>query len=705
MRMKAASFAIVVTAIAANMVPDLQAQEATISLEQLGGLSLEELLDLKITTASLRPQQVREVPATTYVVTEEDFRRYGYRDLKDILRNLPGIDYVWPGSHLFGGQRGFSSQWELTKLLIDGREANAMANDAVFIGNQFNLTGVKRVEIVQGPASVLYGPEAFSGVINIITKDADNNAEGIELAGIAGGGDHSSLDGSGAFHTIARKGPLGLAAGGYLEGGRGPDHTDFIKTPQFAEVGREARIFLLDNGYPYRNDSRNHKLNADLTYSPLDRVLIQAGVLYLREENGGGLEASQGAYTNTQSIIEQTHFHASGEYGFATAPVKATLSVHHMGEDFWNRLNSNDTTAAFPPYLIAFNYEDTRLDVVNLQVDYTPAFIDNYFLVGAGTRDTRVGEPAFTGLTPNDTLPGQSTPAVGRYLYPPTGFFSGLGSVLHQNRLYVYAQDQQYFWSRRIQITAGMRYDYNNIYGSIWNFRSGLLLRPWPNYTFRGLFGQGFREPTVVQLVNRDLEPARMNFWEASFLFTPVPNLFGQIAYFQNYATDLIVVAPAPGTPFGILPQNLGEKQVGGVESLIRYQAGPIAGDLWHSYEYAIDDQPLVGTAENKLGFGGHYSLGDNLSLGLRAKYTDRVEGLALEAGGNPISITVPRYFTLDANALARELEFAGVQWDVTFSVFNILDRENLYANTFGPNPSRFPAEGREYFGKVAVRF
>jgi hypothetical protein len=196
-----------------------------------------------------------------------------------------------------------------------------------------------------------------------------------------------------------------------------------------------------------------------------------------------------------------------------------------------------------------------------------------------------------------------------------------------------------------------------------------------------------------------------MNFWEASFLFTPVPNLYGQIAYFQNYASDLIVVAPAPGTPFGILPQNLGEKQVGGVESLIRYQAGPIAGDLWHSYEYAFDDQPLIGSPENMFGFGANYAYRVHLSLALRAKYTSRAQGLGLDTEGNPIDITVPRYFTLDATALAGDLEFAGVRWDVTFSIFNLLDRENLYVNTFGPNPSRFPAEGREFFGKAALRF
>jgi len=195
-----------------------------------------------------------------------------------------------------------------------------------------------------------------------------------------------------------------------------------------------------------------------------------------------------------------------------------------------------------------------------------------------------------------------------------------------------------------------------------------------------------------------------MNTWEVSLLFTPVRDLSGQVAYYQNRASKLIVLSRGT-TGRGGAPENIGEKQVAGVESLLKYQVGSLAGDLSYSYEYSIDDQPLIGTAKNKLGFGGHYSYGKYLSLGLRTKYTSRAEGLALDAGGNQLSITVPEYLTLDANALAENLEFAGVTWDVTFSILNILDRQNLYVNTVGPNPSRYLAEGREYFGKVAVRF
>jgi hypothetical protein len=97
------AFAILVLGCLGLLSPRGWAEEKPKSEEQLLELPLEELLDTEVTTPSRRPQEVREVPVTTYVVTEEDFRIYGYRDLKDVLRNLPGIEYVYPHSHLSAG--------------------------------------------------------------------------------------------------------------------------------------------------------------------------------------------------------------------------------------------------------------------------------------------------------------------------------------------------------------------------------------------------------------------------------------------------------------------------------------------------------------------------------------------------------------------------------------------------------------------------
>lgn len=290
---------------------------------------------------------------------------------------------------MFGGQRGFSSLWENTKILINGLETNILSDFSAWIVRQFQLTGIKRVEIVQGPASVLYGPEAFSGVINIVTKDLDNSSPGSELAGIVGGGYRSSRDVNGAFYNLAKKDSLSLAVGAYVDGSRGPDFTNFVKTTDFTPVDSDLRAFLLDHGNPHRDEDRNLWFNADLTYSPISRLQVKAGAFYWRVQQGFGELPPAPVFTNDEYIIEQTHLYVSGEYKFATVPVKIALLYHFMLDNEYIRNNPGspgDGSPSLAPFVAAFNFENNRLNVVNLQIDYFPSFIDNYFLAGVGMR-------------------------------------------------------------------------------------------------------------------------------------------------------------------------------------------------------------------------------------------------------------------------------------------------------------------------------
>jgi TonB dependent receptor len=113
----------------------------------------------------------------------------------------------------------------------------------------------------------------------------------------------------------------------------------------------------------------------------------------------------------------------------------------------------------------------------------------------------------------------------------------------------------------------------------------------------------------------------------------------------------------------------------------------------------------LLGASANKLGIGGHYTYHDHLSLSLRAKYTTKAEGLALQPDGTQSTIFVPNYFNLDLNLLAHDLSFGGVKWDVSFSIYNITGRKNYYSNTIGSNPYCYLAEGREFFGKLTIYY
>lgn len=679
--------------------PGAEASERSqeeVPLEALLALPLEELIRVRVTTPSGRPQAVQEAPATTYVITEEEIRLYGYRNLKDLLRNVPGIEYADPQTSIFGGQRGFPGHFSQTKLLVDGREFNLVfAGEMSYALQLIPLSGVKQVEIVQGPASVLYGADAYVGVINVITRDSQNSPASQELIGALGGGDKSSRRAGGALHSIGRVGPFGLTLGGIVQGGRGSDFTDFVRTTAFSQTNVGLRNEMLDHGNPYRNDDRVYLWKAELAYAPAESVQLKAGVLYARSLTGPGIESPEISFTNLEYSQEQLHGYVNAQYRFAALPLKASLDYHHIFEStralFQNRTDTGDN----PPLIASFTVDGSVLSSLTAQLDLDAEGIGNYLLVGAGFRIRDIAEPAFTGPT---------GPDAGRYVNPPLGFFANVRPFLEQDQVFAYLQDQQKLLGDGLQLTGGIRYDHHNIYGGVFDVRSGLVAHPAANYTIRALFGQAFREPTIFELgENATLSPARMNTWEVAASGRPFPGLFAQVTYFQNYASQLIQlehVTSAAGGP----PKNVGSKQVAGLESVVKWDLGRLGGELWHSYEYALDDQPFAGTASHKLGLGVFYGFGAHLSAALRGKYTNGADGRALDASGTETAISVPSYFTLDLNLLARELSVGGVKFDLSLAVFNLLDRGNLFVNPTASDPARWLAAGREFFGSVRVR-
>ena len=166
-------------------------------------MSIEQLLDLTITTASGVEESLLEAPAAMVVITEQDFHRRGYLNLSDILSDLPSFDVIEGNAsgHVTYYQRGYRVPWPTrTLLMVDGVVDNHLWTHGAMISRQYPISNIKRVEVLYGPASVIYGPNAFTGIINVITKDGKNlvdnehvwqwhaevgqwNSKGIELAG------------------------------------------------------------------------------------------------------------------------------------------------------------------------------------------------------------------------------------------------------------------------------------------------------------------------------------------------------------------------------------------------------------------------------------------------------------------------------------------------------------------------------------------
>jgi outer membrane receptor protein involved in Fe transport len=135
-----------------------------------------------IMSVSKKAEKLELAPATIFVITAEDILNRGYKSLDEILDDLPGVDVAKTGGLVDKSfnQRGYRSanMNDKTMIVFDGVEDNEMYTQFAYMGKQLPVQSIKRVEMIYGPASSLYGANAFSGVINVVTKDGADLFDG-----------------------------------------------------------------------------------------------------------------------------------------------------------------------------------------------------------------------------------------------------------------------------------------------------------------------------------------------------------------------------------------------------------------------------------------------------------------------------------------------------------------------------------------------
>lgn len=162
-------------------------QADTSKIKEVIGLSFDELLNLKITTASKKSEKISEAPATVYVITQEDIKLRGYVFLKDVLRDLPGMETIEnynseqgtlvPVRGIFGNNKII--------VLLNGRRVNPPGGEEMMFRNNINILQAKQIEIIYGLGSTLYGQDAINAVINIITEEATDKMK-VDVMGRGG---------------------------------------------------------------------------------------------------------------------------------------------------------------------------------------------------------------------------------------------------------------------------------------------------------------------------------------------------------------------------------------------------------------------------------------------------------------------------------------------------------------------------------------
>src|SRR6266516_16333 len=149
-------------------------------------MSIEELMNVEVTSVAKRPQRVADAAAAVFVLTQEDIRRSGAASIPEALRMVPGLQVARIDENKWAiGSRGFNGRFDNKLLvLIDGRSVYTPLFSGVYWNVQdVMLEDVDRIEVIRGPGATLWGANAVNGVINIITKPAKSTQSALATAG------------------------------------------------------------------------------------------------------------------------------------------------------------------------------------------------------------------------------------------------------------------------------------------------------------------------------------------------------------------------------------------------------------------------------------------------------------------------------------------------------------------------------------------
>jgi len=163
--------------------------------QDLANASLEQLMDIQVTSVSKKEQKLSRTAAAVFVITQDDIRRSGATNLPDVLMMAPGIQVARIDTTRWAiTSRGFNGEYSNKMLvLVDGRSVY----DPIFSGVHWDaqnmpLEDIERIEVIRGPGASVWGANAVNGVINVITRSASDTKGGLVSAG--GGTDSDFFD-------------------------------------------------------------------------------------------------------------------------------------------------------------------------------------------------------------------------------------------------------------------------------------------------------------------------------------------------------------------------------------------------------------------------------------------------------------------------------------------------------------------------------
>ena len=650
---------------------------ATMDGDALFNLSLIELANIDVSSATRRPQPLKDLPATVYVFTQHDFARYGFRDLKDVLKYTAGIEYGDSHSWLQGGQRGFTGTWSHTRILIDGRDADKTTDNQAHISHQYPLYNIKQVEIIQGPASSLYGADVFAGLINLVTKTHENSETGQDSSFTLGEGEDKLSSKQLTYSNVYQKERLGITFHSSWLDQTDPDYTNYVLSDDYSFLNQTDRTRFFNEGNPYKDDNRGVNLNLILNYEVSTHDDFKIGFDYRSSHDGGGIENPELIYTNFKETLDQDRIFVNYKKDMHEM---GTLSFdyQYLKDDTIYDFNLRNLDQGDPPPLVQYAQRNSELQSSQIQYDRNFKALNNYLVLSYSHKEYELSKPIFE-----------------------LDSFNELKPFLKHTLNSFFIQDQQTFLDDRFLLTLGYRHDDSNLYDNIETIRGALQYNINHQYSVKILYGEAFREPTVFELSNNpSLNSATVKTTELVLDANPNDHLNFKLATYTSKARD-IIGENRQDTDGPLV--NIDKKTINGSEAFMRWHTGQLSGFLSSSY---LDVDDMLDLARYKFGWGLSHELSEKWTFSIIGKYISTIDTKAMDANENLYIEKVPAFYDMDITLLGSDI----INWPyskvgISFSVHNIFDRENYYPNPRGPDPIKFLANQRSYFIKTSLKF
>ncbi|MEW6469189.1 MAG: TonB-dependent receptor plug domain-containing protein [Bacteroidota bacterium] len=637
------------------------------SLEQLLNIKthgvpseLEQLINQLIAAASNKPLSTRESPNIVSLITGEEIRNSGARDLIDVLRLIPGIDFGVDVEGVVGiATRGLWAHEGKVLVLLDGQEMNEILFATTQFGNHFPIDQIKKIEIVRGPGSAIYGGFAEYGVINIVTQS------GGELNGVAFSGIYGQMQndfGRNNYNlSLGKKiNDLEFSLSGFLgKANRSDqDYEDFYGGSYNMAGNSNLNPTLLNLGLSYKGWSC--RVMADLYETSVRDA-------YDLVKDDAYREDFQSYFAELKYVYKKgDKFSITPRLNYKRQMPWKTLNVDSLTPDY------NKVAERYSANLM-FSYNFTRKINLSTGAEF---YMD---------KATDLADSSF--------------------------FANGEQQVSYYNQAYF---AQLLARTHIVNFILGARFDMHNEYGSAFVPRVGFT-KKIKRFNFKFLVSNSFRAPSIENINLSDstgIKPEKTSFieLEAGYQFTRSSIL--TFNFFDITTRDPIVYYYDDSLMTDNY-HNFGGSGSRGIEVEYRvrgkwgyvtlnYSFYTVAGkEKITDYEVSDNDKVLLAFPAHKAGFNSSFNIGKHISLNPSFNYRGRTYGYtAADSLDNTIVSEFEAVYLANVFVRFRDVLTPGLSFGV--GVYDILNQRPVFIQPYNGYHAPLPGPSREIIFRLS---